>query len=126
MLWGLFLQILAGILGLWLAVKFVPNVNFNGPIFSSSQFLQSLIFVGILLGILNFFVKPVLKTITFPLRIITFNLFSLVILMFLVWLIDVFSPELTIKGIKALFLSAIIVGFVHFILSSWWPEKTKC
>jgi len=126
MFWGLFLQILAAILGFWLSVKFVPGVGFNGPIvnFSSfSQFSQSLVFVGIVLGILNYFVKPVLKIITLPLRIITLNLFNLVILMFLVWLTDIFFHQLIIDGIKALFLTTIIIWLIHFIFSKWWPEE---
>lgn len=132
MWWILFLQIIAGILGLWLAVKYVPGVDFTGPIFifpekgiEFGDYLRTLTFAGILLGVLIFFVKPILKKITFPLRIITFNLFSLVILMFLVWLVDIFSPELIIQGIKALFLTTIIVWAIHFILSKWWPERPK-
>ncbi len=129
MWWGLFLQIVAAILGLWLVQKYVPGVDFLGPIFPLNwirieDYFNTLIFVGALLGFLNYFVKPILNKITLPLRIITFNLFSLVILMFLVWLVDIFSPELIIKGIRALFLTAIIVWFIHFLLSKWWPEKS--
>ena len=129
-MWNLFLQIVAGILGLFLAVKFVPGVDFEGPFFifpkqiaDFSQFLRTLVFSGALLGFLNFFVKPILKQITLPLRIITFNLFTLVIMMALVWLVDIFSPELIIKGVKALFFTTIIVWGIHLILSKWWPAK---
>ena len=132
MWWSLFLQIVAGISGLWLAQKYVPGVDFEGPIFifpekgiEFGDYLGTLVFVGIFLGLLNFFVKPILKKITLPLRIITFNLFSLVILMFLVWLVDIFSPELIIVGLKALFLTAIIVWLIHFILSKWLPAGPK-
>ena len=116
MLQRLIIQIIIGILGLWLAVKFVPGVIFVGPLFlipkttaEISNLLKTLVFVGALLGFLNFFVKPILNTIAFPLRIITLNLFSLVIAMVLVWLVDVFSPELIIKGIKPLFWVTLIL-----------------
>ena len=128
--WYLFLQIVSGILGLWLADRFIPGVDFKGFLFilptgiaDLSKLLNTLTFAGILLGILNFALKPILKKITFPLRIITFNLFSLVIAMFLVWLVDIFSPELIIQGLKPLFFTTIIVLAVNFILSKWWPEK---
>ena len=128
--WNLLIQIISAILGLWLSQRFVPNVHFTGPLFvlptktaDISLFLTTLTFAGILLGILNFALKPILKKITFPLRIITFNLFSLVIAMFLVWLVDIFSPELIIQGLKPLFFTTIIVLAVNFILSKWWPEK---
>lgn len=130
MLWNLFLQIVSGILGLWLADKYVPGVDFNGLFFivpkagmDWNTLLNTLVFVGGLLGVLNYFVKPILNTIALPLRIISLNLFSFVIMMFLVWLADVFSPELVIKGLKPLFFTALLVWAIHFILSAWMPSS---
>jgi len=129
--WNLLIQIISAILGLWLAGRFVPGVAFNGPLFvlpskiaDISLFLSTLTFAGIFLGLLNSLVKPILKKITFPLRIITFNLFSLVIAIFLVWLVDIFSPELIIQGLKSLFFTTIIVLVVNFIFSKWWPGSS--
>ncbi len=132
MWWFLFLQIVSSILGLWLAQKYVAGVDFSGPLFvlpknadSFHVFFQSLVFVGIVLGLLNYFVKPILKTITLPLRIITLNLFSIVIAMGLVWLVEIFSPELIIRGLKSLFFTTLIVWGINFILSKLLPEKPK-
>jgi uncharacterized membrane protein YvlD (DUF360 family) len=128
--WYLLLQIASGILGLWLADKYVPGVDFTGLFFVLpkdsalfGQFLNSLVFVGGLLGLLNYFVKPALNKITFPLRIITLNLSSLLIAMLLVWLVDVFSQQLIIEGLKPLFFTTLIVWGLNLILSKWWPEK---
>ncbi len=130
--WNLLIQIISAILGLWLAQRFVPNVDFIGSFFilptkisDISPFLHTLTSAGILLGILNFAVKPILKKITFPLRIITFNLFSLVIAMFLVWLVAIFAPELIIQGLKPLFFTTVSVWGLNLLLSKWWPEKPK-
>lgn len=130
-MWYLLLQVFSGILGLWLAKRFVPGVDFTGPFFIFpkqaalfGQFLNSLVFVGGLLGLLNYFVKPILNKITFPLRIITFNLFSLVVAMFLVWVVDIFSSELIIEGLKPLFFTTLIVWGLNLILSKWWPKKS--
>lgn len=131
MWWKLFLQIFSGITGLYLAQKYIPGVNFNGPFFilpkdqeSVNSFLTSLVFVGSILGILNHFIKPLIQTITLPLRIITLNLFSLFILMFIVWLTEIFSPELSIEGLKPLFLVSLIVWGIYFFLSKWLPERS--
>ncbi len=130
MLWNLFSQLVSGILGLWLAVRFLPEVSFEGPVFirpraglAIADYLGTLVYVGILLGLLNFFVKPILKTITFPLRVITLNLFSIIIALFLVWLVDFFSPALIIKGLKPLFFTTIIIWGMNFFLSKWRPKK---
>lgn len=128
--WNLFLQIISGILGIWLANRFVTGVDFIGPLFllpkklaDLNGFSRTLVFVGIVLGLLNSIVRPLLNKIAFPLRIITLNLFSLLIAMFLIWLVDVFSPELIIKGIKPLFWTTVIVFLVNFFLSKWLPAK---
>jgi putative membrane protein len=132
MWWSFLLQSISGVLGLWLAQKYVPGVTFSGPLFvlpkdaaTFSAFLTSLTFTGILLGILNTIVKPLLNKIAFPLRIITLNLFSFVIAMAMVWVVDLFSPELVIQGLKALFFTTLIIWLIHFLLSSWLPDSSR-
>jgi putative membrane protein len=115
-MWILFLQILAGILGLWLSVIYVPKVEFIGS-------WQQLILAGAILGLINFFIKPILKVITLPLRILTFGLFSLVINMLIVWLVDIIFPDLIISGIIPLFWTSLIVWGISFILIKWMPAK---
>ena len=129
---GLILQIIIGIVGLWLAVEFVPGVAFTGPMFfipgknlDLRTALEALISVGAILGLLNFFAKPILKTITLPLRIITLNLFTLVISMALVWVVDIFSPELIIKAIASLFWTTVIIwGLGLTVLRLFAPPKS--
>ena len=72
---SLILQIIAGILGIFLATKFVPGVILEVVPGQSSLFgieftapWQILLLVGSVLGLINFFMKPVLKMITLPLR----------------------------------------------------------
>jgi putative membrane protein len=120
----LILQIIAAIISLFLASEFVPGVSFHFVAGQSnffgikiSEFWQILFLTGAVLGLINFFVKPVLNLITLPLRFLTFGFFSLVINMLLIWLVDVFFRDLLeIKGIIPLFWTAIIFWFATFIL----------
>lgn len=112
----LIVQIIAGILGLWLATEFVPGVEFVGPI-------QTLLLAGLILGLVNFFLKPILNLITLPLRIITLGLFGLVINMAMIWLVDVIFPELIILGIIPLFWTTIIIWGLNLFLGFYWPTK---
>jgi len=82
----LLFHIISGILGIYLAVKFVPGVEFTGN-------FQMLLIIGAVLGLVNFFIKPILKTISLPIRILTLGLFSLIINMAMVWLIEILFPE---------------------------------
>jgi len=111
-MWTLFLQIIAGILGIFLAERFVPGVSFTGD-------WKTLIIAGGILGLLNLFIKPILKIITIPLRILTFGLFGLVINMLIVWVTDIIFPELIIRGIVPLFLTSVIVWGISLILTKW-------
>jgi putative membrane protein len=126
----LILQIIAGILGMFLATKFIPGVNLEIIPGQSGLFgiefkaaWQILILAGSVLGLINFFIKPLLKFITSPIRALTFGLFTLVINIGLVWLVDVLFPELIIRGIIPLFWTTIIVWGLNFLLLKFSMRK---
>lgn len=129
-MWSFFLQIVAGISGIYLADRYIQGVGFTGPLFLLPKSLDelniifsSLIFVGAFLGFLNFFIKPILNKIALPLRILTLNLFSLIIAMGMLWITDTIFPELEIVGIIPLFWTTLIVWGISLILLKWMPEK---
>jgi putative membrane protein len=102
-------NIICGILGLYLAKTFVPGVSFNGPFIN-------LAVIGACLGAANFFIKPILKTITLPIRIITLGLFNLIINMGLVFAAEIiFSRDLEINGLIALFWTTVIIWILNFL-----------
>jgi len=126
----LFLQIIAGILGIFLATKFVPGVSLEIIPGQSSLFgieftaaWQILVLVGCVLGLINFFLKPVLKIITLPLRMLTFGLFSLVINMGIIWVVDILFLELVISGIIPLFWTTVIIWLISLLLGLYQPRR---
>jgi len=119
----LILQIIAGIISIFLATKFIPGASLHIMPGQSSlfgiqftAFWQILIVIGATLGLVNFFVKPILNLITFPLRLISLGFFSWIINILIIWLIDIFFPELEIKGIISLFWTSVVVWGISFIL----------
>ena len=112
----LIIQIIAGVLGLWLAVRFIPGIEFQGP-------LRVLLLAGAILGLFNFFIKPVLKIITLPLRILTFGLFSLAINMGIIWIVDIIFLELNIVKLLPLFLTTLLVWFLSLVLPIFIPKN---
>jgi len=117
-MFNLIFQIIAGISGFWLAVKFVPGVELSGD-------FKTLVLAGVILGLINFFIKPILKIVTFPLKILTLGLINLVIDMLIVWLVaDVLLPgELEIHGIKPLFWTTAIIFVVSYFLGFYSSRK---
>ena len=108
---------------MFLAVKFISGVILRIIPGQSSFFgieltsvWEVLILVGVVLGLVNFFIKPILKFVTTPIRIITFGLATLLINMFLIWIVDVFFPELVINGLIPLFWTSLVIWAANSIL----------
>tara|TARA_B100001971_G_C17878997_1_gene377094 strand:- start:198 stop:557 length:360 start_codon:yes stop_codon:yes gene_type:complete len=98
----LILSLLGSIGGLWIAIQFAPDVAFSGTI-------VQLLLAGGILGILNAILKPVLNLITFPIRILTMGLSSILLNALMVLIVDILFEDLAIVGIIALFWTTISV-----------------
>ena len=110
MLQSLFLQIVAGIGGLALAIRIVPEVEFTGDI-------QLLLIVGVVLGIINAVIKPILNILTFPIRILTLGLSSFVINILMVLAVDIYFVELDIVGLLPLLWTTLIIWGISMVLN---------
>jgi len=110
MIRNLLVQILAGIAGLWIGVRYIPDVELDGA-------MLTLVYAGILLGVINGILKPVLNLITLPLRILTLGLFGLVVNILMVWLIDIVFVELIITGLLPLLWVTLVVWILGIVLS---------
>ena len=116
-------QIIVAILGLWLATLFVPEViirtyptsNFFG--FSLTAQWEIFLILGIVLGLLNYFLKPLLKTLSLPLEIVSLGLFTIVINMALIWLLDVMFDELYVPFFLPLLYTTLIIWGLNIIIS---------
>jgi len=124
----LLFHIIAATLGLWLATMFAPGVivklypdsNFFGV--GLTALWQIFLLLGVILGILNYFVKPILDVITLPLRIITLGFFSFVIGMALIWIVDYIFKELYIPLWLPLLYTSLIIWGLNFLLSIFIKE----
>jgi putative membrane protein len=94
---------------LFVATRLVPNVEFSGG-------WQILAVAGFAIALLNLAIAPILKILSLPLRVLTLNLFGLVIDMSMVWLADALIVELRIHGILALLATTLIIMIVNSIL----------
>jgi len=105
----LIIQILTNALSIFLANYLLDGFVFTGNILT-------LMVSGFILGLINFFLKPILKIITAPLYILTLGLFSIVINMFLLYILDYLVPELSITGIWTYFWASIIISAVNIFI----------
>ena len=107
---------------LFLAVYFVPGVNLEGG-------FTSIIWLALIFGLINAFLRPLLKLLTCPLIFLTLGLFSLLINTFLFWLTgqvgQYFGVGFTIENFWAALLGGIVVTVVSVVLSLILKDELK-
>lgn len=108
---GFILRILGNSVALYAASWFVAGFSFTGGI-------KEYAIAGVVLGLLNMLVKPVLKLISMPVIILTLGLFTIVINALLLWVVDYIFDFVTIESIVALVWATIVVWFVNMIVSA--------
>ena len=114
-------QIIVAAFGLWISTIFVSGVvvalhadsNFFG--FNLTKEWHIFLVLGVILGLLNYFVKPILDIITLPLRIITLGLFSFVITMALIWVVDILFKEFSAPFLYPLLWNTLIIWGLNLV-----------
>jgi putative membrane protein len=97
----------------WIAVGVVDGLEFDGSFWN-------LALIGLILGVINASIKPLLKVLSIPVILITLGFFLLVInwamFAFAIWLADParLDLRLTTTGFGATFLGAVIVSLVSW------------
>jgi putative membrane protein len=122
-------QIIAGVLGLALAIWFIPGVkililpdsNFFGISLTTNWHI--IILLGVVFGIINTFLRPILNTITLPLRIVTLGLFSFVINMAIIWGVDLIFQEITNDWFFPLLWTTLIIWGLDIIIPALLKKK---
>lgn len=97
-------------LALLVAAHVVPGIRLDG--------LTSALVAGLLLGIINAVVRPILVVLTFPITLVTLGLFLLVLNAFCLWLVSVFVTGLHVAGFWPAFWGALLVSVVSWILTA--------
>jgi putative membrane protein len=107
---GLIIRILANSAAIWAADRLVPGFVFTGT-------YVDLLVAGVVLGLINALVRPILNIISFPIIFLTLGLFSLVINIFLLYLAASFLPSLQIQSLSAAFWGLIIISLVNNLVT---------
>ncbi len=111
----LILRVLLTALAVVILSKVLPHVEVD-------SYLTAII-VAIVLGLLNFLVKPILVILTLPVTIVTFGLFLLIINAIIILLADYFITGFSVDGIWWALLFSLLLSFLQSILFSILKEK---
>ncbi|HSK94871.1 MAG TPA: phage holin family protein [Candidatus Angelobacter sp.] len=112
------IQTLINAAALYIAVMLVPNLEFD---FGADGAWWKFLLVALIFGLVNTFLRPILRILTLPITIITLGLFLLVINALLLMLTGAISAELdlgfTVGDFFAALLGSIVISIVGFLLS---------
>jgi len=108
-------------IAIFLAIKFVPGIHLSS--------LVSIIWLALIFGLVNAFLRPLLKLLTCPLIIFTLGLFTLIINAFLFCLPGQigrrFGIMLTFDGFWPIFWGALVITIVSIVLSLILKDELK-
>jgi putative membrane protein len=83
----------------------------------------SLLATGLVLGIVNAFVRPIIELVSAPITCLTLGLFHFVISALMLLLVAAIPPlGFQVSGIVAAFLGAIVMAIVGLVLSWILPD----
>jgi putative membrane protein len=111
------IQLLINAAALYVAVLVTP-LDFD---FSQPDGWWKFLVVALIFGLVNTFLKPVLRILTLPITLMTLGLFLLVLNALLLLLVGAISQELNlglqVPDFLAALLGAIVISIVGFVLS---------
>jgi len=108
--------VLTNAVALLAAAYFIQGVKFDGD-------FKKLIVAALIFTALNIFLKPIVKTFLGPFIVLTFGLFIIVVNALMLYLLDLWSPALTIEGYKPLFLATLLISVLNTVVG--WGIKEK-
>lgn len=88
-----------------------PRIRIEG-----ADYLSTVILVGLVLGLLNALVRPIVILLTLPATLITLGLFLIVINATMLWLADLLIPAFTIESFGWTVVAALLISIVSVIL----------
>lgn len=105
------LRALISALGLWIATRWVPGIRIDDA--------GTLVLAGVLLGVVNAIVRPVLIILTLPITIVSLGLFLLVVNAAMVALVAWMLPGFHIYGGFWSALATAIIVWLTGWMASW-------
>ena len=99
-------KVVIAAVALWLAAVIVPGIDYDGWL--------NLLLAGLLLGLVNAFVRPVVTILTLPVTILTLGLFLLVVNAAMIGLVGWLLPGF-VAGFSPAVVAAIVTGVVSWV-----------
>jgi putative membrane protein len=112
MLFKILSRIIINAIAIYAAVYLVSGIDLNITFYN-------LLLAGLLLGIINAFIKPLVTVLSLPFILLTFGLFVIIINVGLLFLMTYLIPSFEIATFWSGLLGVIIISLVNYLLSKF-------
>jgi len=109
------LRLAVNTVAVFLAATLVPGIHVSG--------WGIALVAGLILGLVNAVIKPVLIVLTLPLTIVTIGLFIFVVNAICLAVVAWVVPGLSISGFGAAFVGALVISAVSWLLHAMLDDK---
>jgi len=114
----LIIKVLINAAALWVAARFIPGITLEGSVWS-------ILLVALVFGLLNAFLKPILKLFSLPLLIVTLGLFAIIINVAVLGITAALMDNFSIDGFWPALLASLVISIVSAILNKVLTEKDR-
>jgi putative membrane protein len=111
------LRLLLNGIAVMVAAYLIPGIRLATP--------GAAIVAGIVLGVVNAIVRPLLIVLTLPFTILTLGLFIFIVNAICLALVAWLVPGLSISGFGAALVGAIVISLVSWLLSALLIDKPR-
>lgn len=106
---GLLISFLANAAALWVTTYFVPGVTVTDT--------TTLFLAAISIGLVNTFIRPILRLISLPVTLVTFGIFALIVNAVAFLIAAWFVPGFEIDGFMTAIIGALVMSIASMIIN---------
>jgi len=114
---GFLVRVLVNGLAIYLIAQVVPGIAVSGVLTALGA--------GLVLGLINAIVRPILVVLTLPATLLTLGLFLFVLNAFCLWLTSQLVRGFEVQGAWAALFGALLISAVSFVLNAFVSDRGR-
>jgi putative membrane protein len=122
------IKVVVNALAIWVATLVVPGITATGPGTDLANQVLTFLVIGLIFGLVNAVVKPVVALLALPLYVLTLGLFSFIVNALMLeltsWISQATPLTFTVDDFFwSAVLGAVVVTFVSMVLNLVLPDR---
>lgn len=114
---GFLVRVLINAVAIYVVAAIVPGIEVSGVL--------AAIGAGLVLGLINAIVRPILIVLTLPVTLLTLGLFIFVLNGVCLWLTSLLVKGFVVRGVWAAIFGALLISVVSWILNAFVSDRGR-